>query len=204
LYLAQNGKTVPLRDGDVIHPGEKLILETKMDRELYVYVLNEDERHVQYVLFPLPGFETQNPLPAHAKLLLPGRSNGDQQGWEVSDRTESGVEDFLIAASTKPIPELEEALKKIPPARPEDKSSIAHAEVSSETRANVLRGISATVLRGVGKTAPLEKVKATGGTEKPADMRLEDIFPDLAPNAQWREIRGSEGVWRLIRLKNEP
>jgi hypothetical protein len=55
-----------LSSGDRVRPGDWLTLEVRATRDVWVYVLDEDERGEQYLLFPQPSFDQANPLVAGA------------------------------------------------------------------------------------------------------------------------------------------
>jgi hypothetical protein len=83
---------------------------------MYFYVVNEDEQGESYLLFPLPGHDLQNPLPAGQRHRLPARVNGELISWQV---TSSGLrEHFLIVASPIPSTAFDEVFATLPrPAR---------------------------------------------------------------------------------------
>ena len=82
---------------------------------MHVYVLNEDEQGITYVLFPA-GTDMTNPLPGGMLHRLPGSIAGEPQGWTV---TNPGVrETILVVASRSALPDLEREIEKLPVAEP--------------------------------------------------------------------------------------
>lgn len=102
------GAPSPLAAGDAVAPGDRLSLRWRASRDLWVYVLNADDRGEAYLLFPQPRYAARNPLPAGAEVDLPGRIDGGEFAWTVTSA--GGRETFLVVASPEPMPELEAGL----------------------------------------------------------------------------------------------
>jgi len=169
-----------LTAGDRVRPGDRLTLRIHTSRPAWVYVINEDERGRNYLLFPQPRFDQPNPIPGGRAVVLPGRIDGVEQGWIVSSR--GGREHFLVIASLDPVAELESELDRLPSARPD--RPIEYASVSPQA---VHR------LRGTGALGP---VPAAPGQDSAA--RGFDRFRALTD----RET-GVSGLWaRRIVLEN--
>jgi len=87
-------------------------LHLDLSRAAHVYVLNVDATGQAVLLFPMAGGGTQNPLPAHRALVLPGKQHGERLGWSLS--ADPGVERFLVVASVERLEDFEAATAKIP------------------------------------------------------------------------------------------
>jgi serine/threonine protein kinase len=114
--LARRGATglETLRDGAVLHNGDRIDLHLRSEFPTWAYVLNEDAQGVLHVLFPLSGLDHRNPLPAHEAIVLPGAQNGRRLSWEVS--ASDGRDEFAVVLSRAPIDSLEQRLRAIPEA----------------------------------------------------------------------------------------
>ncbi len=127
-----------LSPGSLVVTGDRLFMNFTGSRQLYVYLINEDDQGEAFVLFPLPGMDLGNPLSGGTHRLPPAR-DGVPFSWGVSSA--GGQEHFLIVASPEPVPILEELLVSLP-----------IAEQVSEQATPALPIPAATVrrLRGVG------------------------------------------------------
>lgn len=105
LYCDRPEGAVPLIGQRAVRPGDRLFLALAATEDVHVYVLNEDERGAAFILFPLPGAEPRNPLPAHQRHRLPGEVRGHAQDWVVT--SVGGRERFLVVAARRPLPEIE-------------------------------------------------------------------------------------------------
>lgn len=103
LQRVVNGMQHPLRDGDMVQPGDGLALRYRNSRSAYVYVINEDGNGEAYQLFPLRGSELSNPLPAGQEVRLPGRVGSQEMDWQVTSR--GGEERFFVVIAQTPLPE---------------------------------------------------------------------------------------------------
>ena len=145
----------------------------------YVYVVNEDDHGASFLLFPLPGLETANPLPVGTPNEMPGFVNGTRVFWEVS--TAGGREHFLVFASPQPLsPAFQRVFDALP--RP---------SANAPTLAQPLSSDLVSVLRGVG-----------GLTTTPAPVAgpgLRAEFGSALPGGE-ETVRG---VWvRQLTLEN--
>ncbi len=121
-----------LEQGSRLSLGDRLNLEFTASKPLHVYVIDEDDAGHAYSLFPLPGLEPGNPLPADQLLLLPGSRGGKPISWTVN--SPGGREHLMILASPTRLAEFEAAMNGL--ARPgEDAVPIP------ETAKSHLRGI---------------------------------------------------------------
>lgn len=93
--------------------GDALRLRLASDAASHVYVVNQDSAGTLAVLFPLPGLDLGNPLPAGSH-ELPGSAAGRPLAWEIA--SDADHEEFLVVASRSPLPELARALAELAPA----------------------------------------------------------------------------------------
>ncbi len=107
LYRMRAGVEERLPHGGIISPGDDLFLEIRGSAAMHVYIVNEDMRGGQAVLFPLPGLELQNPL-TRGTHRLPGRLDGLDHGWTVT--SSGGSELVSVLASREPMAGLEQIL----------------------------------------------------------------------------------------------
>jgi hypothetical protein len=184
LYRATvGGSTELLRDGDLVEVGDRLFMEFEASRRLYVYVISQDDKGRAFVHFPLPGFDTANPLPSDGPHKLPGTFRGKLQGWEIT--TPGGTEHFLIIASPEKLPELEEelALLELP-------------SVEGQLTAHTLSQRSIERIRGIGGLGELR----TSDDANTAGA-LDRLFEVVARMENKEE--STRGVWvRRIELRN--
>jgi hypothetical protein len=176
-YVTSNGESRVVGTGDRIAVGDTLSLVVDASRDLWVYILNEDERGAAFVMFPAAGFAPTNPLPP-GEHVLPGVKDGQRLDWRVS--SSGGREHILIIASPAPLADLESELGTAPV--PQDAPLFAS-----------LRSEAAERLRGIGEFA----VRPAG--RLPAkSQRLFDRAKALAGKAEQ-----ARGLWiRQIDLEN--
>lgn len=174
------GSEVRLGPGDRVAPGDRLSLEFRATRPVWVYVLDADERGECYLLFPQPVFDRANPLPGDTTVVLPGTRLGLENAWTVTSR--GGREHFLVVASPERVPELEAEVAHLPapvPGRP-----IQYARVEPAT---------------------VERLRGVGGLNE-----VPSAAPDPGPAAIFARVtalmgreRGVRGTWvRQITLEN--
>jgi serine/threonine protein kinase len=152
------GGDIRLATGGHVRPDDRLFLEVEGDEEMHVYVINQDENGEEYLLFPLEGFETVNPLSAGVKHRLPGTLSGSEQSWVVTSA--GGTEHFLLVASAEPVALLENQIR-----------SMAHAEPGVPVR---MDSGTAIRLRGVGG---VDQASGTGGG---AQRELDDLATSVS------------------------
>ena len=92
----RDGLEVPLVQGTRLALSERVSMDVDISAPAYFYVINEDERGNSYLLFPLPGREPANPLPA-GRHRLPGMLDDEKLYWQVT--TAGGREHFVVIAS---------------------------------------------------------------------------------------------------------
>ena len=108
LYRTRDGRPEALENGARVSPGDGLFLAFTCPETVHVYVLDEDRRGERFVLFPIPGLEPVNPLPANRRYRLPGSRRGVRRSWLVTSSGER--ETILVVAAREPVPELEREL----------------------------------------------------------------------------------------------
>ncbi len=178
-YAVRNGQNVRLTTGSRVAPGDHLFLTLDVSRPVYVYVINQDEAGSAYLLFPLPGNETQNPVALNAANRLPGFRKGEAHYWEVT--TAGGREHFLVYVAPERLTDFEQMLAVLP--RAEDDRPVDAVPLTA-------RAVGA--LRGVGGLAP---------ARERATVPSIPGFPDLKPLPETREA--ATGVWaRRISFDN--
>ena len=126
--------------GGRIGPGDQLFLEIEGTADMYIYILNEDAAGQALVLFPLPGIDLQNPLPAGLMHRLPGSLDGEERYWEVTSG--GGEETILLVASAHPLKTLQKQMSSLPKA-----GQSMGFEISSEAIIPELRGIGGLTFR---------------------------------------------------------
>jgi len=140
----QGAEAKPLQPVHAIHGRARTYLEIREERDLHVYVLNEDEEGQNLILFPGPV--GRNPLKGGQHHRIPSLL-GEDYVWEFSE--EGGTETILFIASTEPLPSLEVAsLKEL---------GFGYPPLERETLDHLL-----ATLRG----ATLKELADTGDTRK--------------------------------------
>ena len=109
-----------LTPGTAITPGDQLFLKVESDQSLYFYVVNQDEASEQYVLFPRPELDLNNPLPPGNELQLPGTINGIEQRWDVT--SSGGRETILVVASQTALGQVEQFIARLNQTDPDDET----------------------------------------------------------------------------------
>ncbi|HET9939993.1 MAG TPA: serine/threonine-protein kinase [Candidatus Eisenbacteria bacterium] len=175
LYRERDGKSERLLPGARVEPGDKLYLELTGDDAMNVYVFNQDEKGSVFVLFPLPGLDAANPLPAKQSNRLPGSRQGVPESWQVTSA--GGSEELFVVASRTPLAALEQELAAVPRARPGAPVQLGEEMLHT--------------LRGIGGTEPSE-------VETAKAPRLSDVLAKVSQDpARSRDL----WVWQT-RLAN--
>ncbi len=169
VYRLGDGTEERLLPNASVAPGDRLILEIEGDEDMYVYVLNEDEKGEAWVLFPA-GLDLDNPLSPGERHRLPGRQAGNQIAWEVTSA--GGTEKFLVIASRHPLEDLERDIAQVP--RAAQGRQVTYAPVSSQSVGR-LRGVggrtvvesapgeaSAQVLSGIAESLSSKTARESG------------------------------------------
>jgi hypothetical protein len=130
-----------LTPGARVSPGDRLYLTVRGSDTMYVYVVDEDETGKIYVLFPNPELSPANPLVPGREHRLPRtlRKVDLEADWKISSA--GGKETITAIATRTSIPEIEEALAKLPKATA---GPVPYAEVD---------GSAFRSLRGIGSIA---------------------------------------------------
>jgi Domain of unknown function (DUF4384) len=137
--------------------GDRVGLAVEADAPAYVYVVSIDSAGHGALLFPLPGLESTNPLPAARRHLLPGRREGRPMAWPVE--TASGREELLVVAAYEPWAAMEQLA----------------AAAGRDALALALPDDLGVHLRGIGDATPDPSV--------PAPPRI--AGPTLPPAGAW-------------------
>ena len=111
LHRDENGTEVPLSHGTRLAPSERLSMEIDVSVPAHIFVINEDERGNSILLFPLPGREPANPLPAGPH-RLPGLLEDEKLFWQVS--TAGRREHFFVIVSPERSPVFEKMFSTLP------------------------------------------------------------------------------------------
>ncbi len=167
-FLGSANPPRALIPGSLVQPGDRLFLEFVAPDPLYVYLINEDDNGDAYVLFPLPGMDQTNPLPPGTHRLPPTR-DGTPYAWTVSSA--GGREHFLIAASSAPIPILENLLEDLPVVTEVAALGLAAIPIASG-QASLLRGVGVLMadpgaVDDSAGAAMIEKVRAALEKDSP-------------------------------------
>ncbi len=161
LMLDATDGPVVLEDGASIAPGDRIYLEIEAEAPVHVYVANEDETGAVFTLFPVPGLDIENPIPA-GRHRLPGTINGAANDWQVTSA--GGTETFLVVAAPKPVPEIEQR--------------IAAWAVASANRAVNRSREEGPTLRGVGGLSAAPTTGTEGTRLSELQRRLDEIEKD--------------------------
>jgi hypothetical protein len=169
LYRHTGQGNVPLDPGSPVAPGDGLYLELTATEPMNAYVLNEDEAGSVFVLFPIEGVGSGNPLAAGTSHRLPGEIGDSLLYWTVTSA--GGRERITVVGSRTPLGGLEEAITHVP---------------AAGLGAPIRLGI-AVAGRGIGG---MRKERAAGDPRR----RLDEMIRSL--EARRRET-GDVWVWRV-------
>jgi serine/threonine protein kinase len=177
-YRLDRDAEAELTNGSRIKLGDHLALSLTASRDVFVYVVNEDNAGETLLLFPLPGQSLTNPLPA-GRHRLPGIVEGVDTDWQVT--TASGDEHFLLFVSPTRLEQMEKTLAALPP--PTRGRRVAPPRLSDEALGQ---------LRGVGGLVPARPSSLT------TKGRLSEIAEQLG-----RQPERTDGVWvRRLTFEN--
>jgi len=137
-----------LAPDDRLRVGEALSLDFRASRDLFLYVIDEDDDGQAVLLYPLPG-TSPAALAGGATHVLPGALDGRQRYWQVTSA--GGREHFLLIASPDRLPDLETATAAM--LRPEADRPLQYARLSEQTKLQ-LRGVAGLVEGPHPRTAP--------------------------------------------------
>jgi hypothetical protein len=161
-----------IADGSMVRLGDLLGLKLRASRDVYVYVVNEDDTGEANLLFPLPDQTVTNPLPGGREHRLPGLVGGLDMAWSVT--SSGGAEHFLLFVSPTRLVDLEKALL----------DDLPKAATNRRIQSARLSEASLGQLRGVGGLAA---VRPGSGALK---GRLSQIAERLSSPAEQ-----ATGVW---------
>jgi len=139
LYRVRGSDERRLRSGERVALGDTLFVKLRVSVPAYVYIVNEDDHGETYLLFPLPGQDSANPLPGGTTNRIPGDFD-----WEVTSA--GGREHFLIFASTERLTAFEQVFASLP-----------HPELGRTPRQLPLPDEAVRRLRGMGGLKPAAK-----------------------------------------------
>lgn len=186
--LDAQGDLHPLAEGAAIAVGSELVLEFQADRDLHVYVLNEDRAGRRHLLFPMSESDLRNPLAGGRRHRLPGTlqalENGSLRTFDISWKvdTAGGEEQLFVVASTESIKELE-------------RLAISPQPASSGYPVVKEAGMSG-LLRGIGGKAYRERKSIAAGNQ-----RLKNFIEELSAGGGVTEK--ASAIWlRRITLRN--
>lgn len=166
-FYASSKSDRRLAAGDRIAVGDSLRLDLRATRELFVYVVNEDDAGAAYLLFPLPTLDRANPLPADATTTLPGSRDGEPTSWVVT--SEGGRERIIVVASARRLDALEDELFALNRA---EAGRAPEFPALNETAKGLLRGIGGL---GESKKAAPERPLLLAELAKPLSNEAETV-----------------------------
>ncbi len=189
LTFDARGEERLLSEGETVGVGSDLFMKFRADADLYVYVLNEDERNRRHLLFPMAESQLRNPLAGGRAHTLPGEVTLVENGvvltrdivWKVD--TVGEEEQLIVVVSGASIEELEALAQS------------TTSEPSSEEHPPLDAPALDRVLRGIGGKAYRERQRISAGDERLASF-LEELSREGSAEA-------ASGIWvRRITLRN--
>jgi serine/threonine protein kinase len=171
----EQGEREILHEGNWIRPGDRLALELETSQDIYAYVINRDQKGRYYLLFPLPGYDLQNPLAGNSDHRLPGSLDGQEKAWVVSSA--GGKEYFYLIAARERLEDFEREIAAIP--------------VAGEEASGLPREISETTVRTI--TRGIGDVVDVGLAEPPSTPTPEEILRAIQDMS--KQEKKERGVW---------
>jgi hypothetical protein len=151
-YRVRNQRETPLADGSTVRLGDLVAMKLRATRDVYVYVVNEDDAGEANLLFPLPGQTVTNPLRGGREHRLPGIVEGADTAWEVT--SSGGSEHFLLFVSPTRLEGVEKALlDDLPKATKDRRLQSARLSAASLGQLRGVGGLAAVRPAGVGGLA---------------------------------------------------
>ena len=95
--------------GATMMSGDKLRFQIRANRTAHLYILLLSSQGEASQLFPMPGINMVNPLPANAVVTIPDPSSGAVYGLDAV----TGKEHIQILASTEPLGDVEQRLAQL-------------------------------------------------------------------------------------------
>ncbi len=123
LTLLAGGSSGRMAADSPLEPDDKLGLELTVNRTASLYVIDEDAEGGAYLLYPLPAYETRNPLPAGVPIRLPGKVQGRDRHWLMTGALEG--QRLLLVVSPEPLEEIEAEVRGVPAASQEGRPILA-------------------------------------------------------------------------------
>jgi serine/threonine-protein kinase len=117
-----------------VRVSDEIHLAVQTSKPTYLYVVNEDDKGVAYLLFPDPAHNMSNPIAPNARVRVPPDLN-----WKVDSA--GGREHFIVFASTDVLAALGDAFQRLrSPRRGDEQQPLAPGTVDR--------------LRGLGRLTP--------------------------------------------------
>lgn len=171
----EQGDREVLHEGNWIRPGDKLALELQPSQDVYAYVINRDQKGRYYLLFPLPGYDTQNPLAGNSNHRLPGVQDDQEKAWVVSSA--GGKEYFYLIAARERLEDFEREIAAIP---------VAGVGVNGPSREISERTVRA-ITRGIGDVV---NVDLAGPQSAVTPEKILRAIQDMS-----KQEKKKRGVW---------
>lgn len=173
-YRVANSGEERLGEGQRLAPGDKLSFKLQASVPAFLYIVNEPEEGQPFLLFPLPGDQRQNPLPANVQARVPAAFD-----WQVT--AAGGREHFVVFVSPQRVPAFEDAFAGLPSPREGERVTSAALPAAALER-----------LRSVGGLTPATITPSTG-------PRFSQMF--TTPLSSQHET--AQGLWiRRLTLEN--
>jgi hypothetical protein len=151
-----------------------------------LYVVNEDDEDLSFLMFPLAGQSVVNPLVPGQRHRIPGSSKGKFLSWQVS--SVGRREHFVLFASPERSPEFETVVSMLP--SPILNKPLADASPLSRAQLNVLRSVGGLAVSSV----------PTGSDGSPSlQLHRRPEFTPFVPG----ELT-ARGIWRRVATFENP
>jgi serine/threonine protein kinase len=176
LLLERGGVERALAPGDAVKPGDGLALKFQASEPMHVYVLDEDRAGEVFVLFPAPGLDRGNPLPAGPVHRLPGTRGGRPLSWRVTSA--GGTETVIVVATRAPYEVLEREIAGFPRASLDHPVSYGRLSEGTLTRLRGIGGMTeANAPHAQRRLADLLRGLASGDSTAPWTWQIELANP---------------------------
>ncbi len=137
IHALRDGQDIRLSPGSRVQPGDRLFLTIESSRDVFVYVVNQDDSGLMFVLFPLSGHQPQNPVGGGRAHRLPGQNaDGSEAYWQVT--SSGGRERISVFVTPERPTTFERLLAQIP--RAAEGRAVAYAPITADDL-KTLRGI---------------------------------------------------------------
>ncbi len=137
VHALRDGQDIKLSPGSRVQPGDRLFLTIESSRDVFVYVVNQDDAGLMFVLFPLSGHQPENPVGGGRAHRLPGQNaDGTEAYWQVT--SSGGRERISVFVTPERPTTFERLLAQIP--RAAAGRAVAYAPITAEDL-KTLRGI---------------------------------------------------------------